>query len=201
MSDRCQRCGEVPNPDGSCACPKQQAPNSLAATMGSAMLGNFNFAWIIVYLRNCGERARATLLARDALGITLTEASKWVDSVKFNRRVVSMADHRKMHDEYPGGISEEQLRDYLRTEVSHWPNSDYAWTATKPTQRGFYWRRSTFTHMPTIAFVFEQDGQWWASNPFPACSFKARLDDKVWDHEQWAGPIPEPTHNAEVSHE
>lgn len=35
MSDRCPRCGEVPNPDGQCACPKQQAASSLAVPAGS----------------------------------------------------------------------------------------------------------------------------------------------------------------------
>lgn len=36
MSDRCQQCGEVLNPDGQCACPKQKAASSLAAPTGSA---------------------------------------------------------------------------------------------------------------------------------------------------------------------
>lgn len=89
----------------------------------TALLGQFNFAWIIIYLRNGGERIRAIMLARDALGITLTEAREWVDSVKLNRRLVSRESNRKLHAEYPGGISEEQLRDYLECEVSHWPNA------------------------------------------------------------------------------
>ena len=98
----------------------------------SALLGQFNFAWCIMYLRNGGERIRAIMLARDALGITLTQAREWVDSVKLNRKLVSMEAHRKMHDEYPGGISEDQLRDYLEYEVSHWPNDPSS--ATRPTR-------------------------------------------------------------------
>lgn len=30
--------------------------------------------------------------------------------------------NRKLHDEYPCGITEKELRDYLEGEVSHWPN-------------------------------------------------------------------------------
>ena len=31
MSDRCEKCGEVPNPDGQCACPSRISESSFAA--------------------------------------------------------------------------------------------------------------------------------------------------------------------------
>jgi hypothetical protein len=30
-----------------------------------------------------------------------------------------LESQRKMHAEYPGGLSEDQLRDYLEHEISH----------------------------------------------------------------------------------
>jgi hypothetical protein len=63
------------------------------------------------------------------------------------------------------------------------------WTKSKPAKIGFYWALNMLTHSSTIVFVFWKDGEFWADNPFPACSFKAPMSDHIWDHYKWAGPI------------
>jgi hypothetical protein len=87
----------------------------------NSLFGQFNFAWCIIFLKNSGERARAIMLAKDALGVSLMEASEWVNTVAINRRVVSRESNRKLHAEYPASINKEELRDFLECEISHWP--------------------------------------------------------------------------------
>lgn len=43
--------------------------------------GMKNLAYIVIFLRNGGERLRAIWLAKSALKIKIKEASEWVDSV------------------------------------------------------------------------------------------------------------------------
>ena len=43
--------------------------------------GMKNLAYIVIFLRNGGERLRAIWLAKSALKIEIKEASEWVDSV------------------------------------------------------------------------------------------------------------------------
>jgi len=43
--------------------------------------GATNLAYIVIFLRNGGERLRAIWLAKSTLGISTKEATEWVDSV------------------------------------------------------------------------------------------------------------------------
>lgn len=44
--------------------------------------GSRNLAYIVIFLRNGGERLRAIWLAKNTLGIEISEARDWVDTVK-----------------------------------------------------------------------------------------------------------------------
>lgn len=80
MSDRCQQCGEVPNPDGRCACPRRDAESSFAAPSGSATCRNrppADLAALLFHWLHNRDRIRAMTnaeLVRECLG---TEAADW----------------------------------------------------------------------------------------------------------------------------
>jgi len=44
--------------------------------------GATNLAYIVIFLRNSGERLRAIWLAKNTLNIEIKEAAEWVDSVR-----------------------------------------------------------------------------------------------------------------------
>jgi len=48
----------------------------------SPFAGVTNLAYIVIFLRNGGERLRAIWLAKKTLGLEIKEAAAWVDSVK-----------------------------------------------------------------------------------------------------------------------
>lgn len=72
--------------------------------------GMKNLAYIVIFLRNGGERLRAIWLAKSALKIEIKEASEWVDSVSL------------INEPTPDLLPETPPRkvDVVKT-ASHWP--------------------------------------------------------------------------------
>ena len=76
----------------------------------SPFAGVTNLAYIVIFLRNGGERLRAIWLAKSMLGIEIREAKEWVDSVKLIRGPMP-----ELLPEYP---PQERTAPMV---ASHWP--------------------------------------------------------------------------------
>jgi hypothetical protein len=86
-----------------------------------------NLAWIVVFLRNGGERLRAIWLAKNAMNITIRQAIDWVDSVKIVHKWESREEARKQAKEFPSlHTHDEDLQDFKYYEVSHWPVDEFS---------------------------------------------------------------------------
>lgn len=82
----------------------------MPTTTCSPFAGVTNLAYIVIFLRNGGERLRAIWLAKSTLGIEIREAKEWVDSVKLIRGPMP-----ELLPEYP---PQERTAPMV---ASHWP--------------------------------------------------------------------------------
>lgn len=74
--------------------------------------GKIQLAYIVIFLRNSGERIRAIWLAKQALNLSLKEAKDWVESVNLiNGPSVKYLNH----------VSGECEQTLPAQTVSHWP--------------------------------------------------------------------------------
>ena len=74
---------------------------------------NINFVYIIIFLRNGGERLRAIWLAKNYFDIDLIEAKRWVETVSLKKRTELTGVNWNLE------ILPMHLAD--TKEVSHWP--------------------------------------------------------------------------------
>lgn len=101
----------------------QKAARKAAFEEAARVFKNHNLAYIVIFLRNGGEKLRAIWLSHKALNITISEAKDWVETVKLDRVLLSGEDVRKRYAEAPWGASDGELEDYYEYQVSHWPES------------------------------------------------------------------------------
>jgi hypothetical protein len=88
----------------------------------SNLNGNHNFGYVIIHLRNFGERIRAIRLAMDCLDIGFNEAREWVDTVKFVRTPHDPGPYAfQTYEEYPTHPKPVELEPHCEVSVSHWP--------------------------------------------------------------------------------
>lgn len=101
MSDRCERCGEVRNPDGQCACPKQQAQSELAAPAGSARAyADEQVEWLLGQIELIGKLKESDNRKLLWLGMN-TKAWKALDVGGVEAEIFGEIENR-LYPEYDG---------------------------------------------------------------------------------------------------